>query len=57
MGLGIGGRRLRGKRHPDSVEAALQLTHLAGGVRVALVGLVRHADKLTELPPIIRGRR
>jgi hypothetical protein len=46
-----------GERHPDNVEAVLQPTHLAGGVEVALAGLVRRADELMNLPPVIRGRR
>jgi hypothetical protein len=55
-GLSVGGRRLRdssfplrgGERHPDSFKAALQPTYLAGGVGVALAGLVHHVDKLMD---------
>jgi hypothetical protein len=65
MGLGVCGRRLCGgnlplqgsERHPDSVEVVLQLTHLAGGVKGVLVGLVCRVDKLAELPTVIQGRR
>ena len=64
-GLGIGGRRLRGssltlqglKDHPDGIKAALQLAHFAGGIGVALAGLVCPMDELAKLAPNIRRGR
>jgi hypothetical protein len=49
-----GGLPLQGlKGYPDSVKIALRPAHLAGCVRVALVGLVRPTDELIELTLIL----
>jgi hypothetical protein len=64
-GLGVGGHPQHGsslpllgnERHPDSVEATLQPTHLTGGFGVALAGLIRRTDDLMELSLVIQGRQ
>ena len=60
-GLGIGGRcscgdglpLQGGEGHSDGVKAELQLTHLAGGLAVPLVGFIRRANKLAELSSVV----